>query len=213
MIEELISNPDRVEVVRDKVALLLAEESAAQMVLAGAQSERFRLNVYTERANPWEQLKEGPFSPIVNVSLERCDFHTESSSVGRQATTAILHVDVWGFAVSEDTVEGHLPGDEAAAFEAQRAVRLVRGILLSGHYQYLGLPEIVSARWVRSVQYMQPPFESKGSVDVVGARLELEVSFNELSVEEPSQILEAIAVVVVRGQDGRVLCEAEYAPS
>ena len=59
LIPDLIDKEDTFEIVRNQIALILANESASQVALATTAGKPdpnlWALKVYTERSNPWEQ--------------------------------------------------------------------------------------------------------------------------------------------------------------
>lgn len=218
LIESLINKQDTFEIIRDTIAQILADESANQEALATAAGEdpdEWKLRVFIERSNPWEQwlTPSTPTdkSPVVNVWYDSSTFDKASSNtIERQTTDGRFNIDCYGYGVSASDGTGHTPGDEAAALKAQQAVRLVRNILMSGQYTYLGLRGTVWQRWVQSITVSQPQQGSTPAVQVVGARLQLTVRFSEFSPQVEPQILEAVAIDITRADDGRVLAQVEY---
>lgn len=215
MIDALIDKLDTVEIVRDKIAQLLADESASQMALAeaaGKDSDMWKLRVYIERANPWENLNENDRSPVVNVWFDSGTFDpAASNTVERQKMSATINVDCYGYGrASDNPTGGHVPGDEAAARDVQRAVRLVRNILMAATYTYLGLRGTVWKRWVESITSYQPQQDNQNHNQVVGARVAMRVDFNEFSPQVTPVPLEFVSVTVERSEDGQVLARADY---
>ena len=216
----LIDKVDTFEAVRDQIALILANEVANQQVLAqaaGKDPALWLLKVYRERANPWEQAlavtdtPTGPIPPIVNVYYDGGTFPGESGGVVlEQMHEGRFNLDVYGFAVSSDAAQGHNPGDREAAFACQRAVRLVRNILMAAANTYLQLQKIVWQRWPDSLTMMQPQQDQNPVVRVMAARLVLRVRFTETAEQVAGEILEDIRVEVDRLVDGQLQLEAEY---
>jgi hypothetical protein len=219
-ISTLIDKVDVFEAVRDKIALILATESAAQQVLASAAAEDpdlWELRVYTERTNPWEAFRgdDTDRSPIINVWFENSGFpRARGNVVSKQESGSTYNIDCYGYAVAANVVAGgYTPGDEGAALEVQRAVRLVRNILMAGHYVYLDLPRgTVSGRWLRTVNMFQPQIDNRAVEKVVGCRLALDVSFNEYSpqVGDTAETLDYVAVDVKRTEDGQIVVETDF---
>lgn len=214
MIEALIDKVDSVELVRDTIASILVAESTSQQALATAASKDPRLwalRVFLERTNPWTEFQDVPdqldATPIVNVQIDSESFDPSASNVvARQKLTALYHLDCYAYGVSEDDGgSGHIAGDSRAGLEVQRVVRLVRNILMADEYTYLGLRKTVWKRWIRSVQAFHPPAEQRSVQHVRGARISLEVDFNELSPQVSGQPLERIQVSLERAENGEVL--------
>ena len=216
-IAALIDKQDTVEIVRDQIAAILALEVASQMALAttaGKDPDDFKLRIFSERSNPWEQFlnDQTDDSPLVNVWWDNSNFDLKASNiVERQKSETIYNIDCYGFASSKDNPSGgHLPGDREAAFKAHRAIRLVRNILMAAEYTYLDLRGTVWRRWIQSITIFQPQQDSNTMQQIVGARLAFRVEFNEFSPQIPTEILELLSVDVKRTEDGQIVLEADY---
>ena len=221
MISELIDKQDTFEIVRDRIATILVTEVANQQILAtaaGKDPNQWKLRVFTERANPWEQFQGGEdgvavdSTPLINVWYDNSNFDPGASNVvGRQKTEAIFNVDCYGYGRSANGVAGgYKAGDEEAAFEVQRALRLVRNILMAAEYTYLGLRGLVWQRSPQSVTIYQPQIDSRTVQQIVAARLSFRVTFNEFSPQVPPVTLETINTTVLRTEDGEIVIEADY---
>lgn len=213
----LIDKQDNFEIIRDQIAVILATEIANQRVLANEADKDpsdWKLRIFTERANPWEQWRDqqADTSPIVNVWFDGDTFDMASSNiVERQKATATYNIDCHGYGKStDDPACGHIPGDRAAAFEAQRAVRLVRNILMAAENTYLGMRGVVWRRWTRGITMFQPQFGNVDALQVLGARLAFQVEFNELSPQVVPVDLELVSIDALRTEDGEILVEADY---
>jgi hypothetical protein len=220
-IAELIDKRDNVEIIRDEIAAILKVELANQeqlAVAAGKDPFRWRVRVFSERANPWGEYQYSPANdspeaaPIVNVWLPTINYDGNASNVvERQKATATYNIDCYGYGQAEDNLQGgHVAGDAKAATEAHRAVRLVRNVLMSAHYTYLGMRGVVWKRFPQSVQMFQPPIDERSATQIVGARFALEVQFNEFSPQFQGEPLELVAVEVKRAESGEVLLNAEF---
>lgn len=215
MIPELIDKQDTFELIRDRLADIIAVESTAQQALAvsaGKDPATWALAVYTERSNPWDD--EGINDEvIVNVWFESAaPDDRASNTVERQTMIGQFNVDVVGFGVSRDTPTGQDPGDEAAARAAARGLRLVRNILMSSFYTYLGedLRRTVGQRWVSNVTSFQPQAANRDMTHSVGARLTLSVRYDEFSPQYPPVQLEYMANQITRAPDGRLLVQVDF---
>jgi hypothetical protein len=213
----LIDKQDNFEVIRDQIAAILVLESNNQQALAvseGKDSNLWKLRVFNERYNPWEQFlnTNTDRSPLVNVWYDTSNFDGSASNiVERQKAEAIYNIDCYGYGISsDDGATGHNPGDRDAAFEVQRALRLVRNILMSSTYTYLGLRGLVWQRWPQSISVFQPNLDAQQVQKIVGARLELRVMFNEFSPQYVPETLEYLSVDVFRNEDGQLIAEADF---
>ena len=216
---ELIDKQDNFEVIRDQIAAILVTEVASQIALASTAGKPnpndWKLRVFTERANPWEQFLQAPVvdtSPLVNVWYDNSSFDASASNAfERQKAVAVFNIDCYGYGISaDDGAFGHIPGDRAAALEVQKALRLVRNILMAAEYTYLGMRGLVWKRWPQSVTIFQPQLDGQTVQHVVGARLALQVEFNEFSPQVVAETLELISIDVVRAEDGEIVLEADY---
>jgi hypothetical protein len=223
-IATLIDSLDTAELVRDRIAEILVVELDKQQTLAAQQGKNPRewdLAIFAERSAPWAAFHDNPCTdensrfqpPLVNVSFDSDSFDKSSSNaVERQKATGLFHIDCYGYGVAtDDGVFGHATGDAMASREAQRALRLVRRILMSSHYTYLDLRGTVWGRWTQSRTMFQPQLEGRASAHVVGARLALEVTFNEVSPQVQGQPLELISTTVKRKETGQIYLVATKA--
>ncbi len=216
-IAALIDKTDNVEVIRDQIAAILALEVASQMALAtgaGKDPDDWKLRIFSERSNPWEQFlnSQSDDSPLVNVWWDNSNFDLKTSNIlERQKSETVYNIDCYGYGKSADNnAGGHIPGDREAAFEAHRAVRLVRNILMSADYTYLGLRGLVWRRWFQAITIFQPQQDSNQMQQVVGARIAFRVEFNEFSPQIPTETLDLLSVDVNRAEDGQLVVEADY---
>jgi hypothetical protein len=109
---------------------------------------------------------------------------------------------------------GHTPGDLAAGEARDRASRLVRNILMSGQYCYLGGPrkadQFIWSRWLESRTNFVPSIDERAVEKAEAQRLVLAVEFNEFAPQVIGQPLELIAVTVKRQETGEVYLKANY---
>ncbi|MCP4710735.1 MAG: hypothetical protein GY869_19085, partial [Planctomycetes bacterium] len=203
-ISELIDKQDNFEIVRDKIAEILVAAVARQMalaVLAGKDPDLWKLRIFLERSNPFEQFLNcdgADLSPLVNIWVDNSQFDPKASNVmERQKSETIYNLDCYGIGVSADDVTGgHVPGDEKASFEVQRAVRLVRNIIMSAENTYLQSRRTVWGRWPRSIEFFQPQIDNHTVEQVKGARISLKVDFNEFSPQYIPENLELITTSI-----------------
>ena len=215
---ELIDKQDTSEIIRDQIAAILALEVVNQKALAtaaGKDSALWDLKVYLERSNPWEQFNgDSPDeTPIVNVWFDNESFDKSASNiVERQKTNGVFNIDVYAIGVTEDDVlSGHKPGDREASLDVQRAIRLIRNILMAAENTYLQLPRgIAWDRIPQSITIFQPSIDAQQIQQVIGARLALNVSYNEFSPQVKGEIMELLSVGVHRTEDGEIVVEADY---
>jgi hypothetical protein len=221
-IDTLIDKEDNFEIIRDEIAAILVTESAAQQalaVIAAKDPDLWKLRVFTERSNPieeWRDVVPGTTdeSPIINVWYDNGSFPMNKGNVvERQVHEGVFNIDCYGLGLSAPDGGGHKLGDKEAALEAQRAVRLVRNILMAAIYTYLGQPKqgrFVWRRWPQNITVFQPQIDGRPVQHVVGARVALRVDFNEFSPQVTPETLELVSVDVKRTEDGEIVLNADY---
>jgi len=216
LITTLIDKQDNFEIIRDQIAAILLLEQHNQQVLAVSETKdpsQWALKVYSERSNPWEAFRDqnSDRTPIINVWYNNSNFDgNASNTVAHQKASGTFNIDCYGRGLSRSETTGHTPGDEDAALEAQRAMRLVRNILMAGQYTYLGLRGLVWKRWPQSINLFQPQQGGLPVENVVGARLALTVDFSEFSPQYVPETLELLSIDISRLVDGKVVLEADY---
>lgn len=207
--EVIGSTQDNLENIRDQIAAILKVELANQAVL----TEQAQPRVFLERSNPWGVFLEGASSelPVINVWFDTLSYEgTASNIVERQRAEATYNIDCYGYGASVESAAGHTPGDQTAALECQRAIRLARRILMSAHYTYLGMRGTVWKRWPQSITVFQPEIDSRAVQNVVAGRLTLSVQFNEFSPQITGETLETLSVEVLRAGTGELYLRADY---
>jgi hypothetical protein len=221
VISTLIDKQDTFEIVRDQIGAILTLESASQQAIALAGSKtpaEYKLGVYLERSNPWEKwlnnlkMTADESYPIVSIWYDGSTIDlSKSNMVDRQMYEATYNIDCYGYGVTTDIpAGGHDPADERASKECQRAVRLVRNILMAGEYRWLGLQGTVWDRWVASMNMFQPNSDQPNVQKVVACRIALRVNFSEFAPQIEPETLELLSVDITRASDGMLYAEAEY---
>lgn len=214
----IIDKLDTFEIMRDHIAQILKDELQNQVNLADADaladSENYKMKVYTERANPWEQyLEDKPCTtPIVNIWFDSEIFDKKGSNINeRQKTVAHYNIDCYGYGKSANIPSGgHRRGDKQAAYESHRAVRLVRNILMSNINTQLQARGVVWERWIDNITSFQPQQDDRAIQHVLATRIKLAVTFNEFSPQSTHDVLEIVSVEIKRASDGEVLAQLEY---
>jgi len=221
VLQSLIDKQDNFEVVRDQIVTILKEEVVNQMALAttgGKDPNLWNLRVFKERSNPWDIFLKTSISdsriPIVNVW-----FDNESPDPGKVTNimestkvNGTFNVDCYGCGLAaDDGGSGHTPGDLDAASEVQRALRLVRNILMASHNSYLQLRNtIVWGRVTESITAFQPEISDQSAKQVQAIRLSLGVDFVEFSPQYEAVTLEETTVTVERVEDGEVVADQKF---
>ena len=224
MIPFLIDKQDTVEVVRDQIGAILATEAASQRNLAetaGKDVSQWTFRTYLERSNPWAEFLDAtePEPPVINVTLESCDYAmTRSTIVGEFiGSEALFNIDCYGHGMGSDdpSEAGHTAGDKMGCYEALRAARFVRNVLMSAEYIYLGLrgtdkEKWVHRRWIDGFTVLQPALEGREIQQIVAVRFTLRVEFNEFAPQHAGVELEGVTATVKRRRTGEVYFVGEY---
>lgn len=212
-LESLIDKQDTIEIVRDRVALILLQNRDRQMELAeaaGEDPERFRIRVFVERAAPWEEWLEEEGAPcteapIVNVSVESATYEQAGSTSSRTRTTGRIRLECFGAGFhAEDPAGGQVLGDERAALSTLRAARFCRNVLMAERYQLLGLRGLVGGRRFESLTMLHHEPLVRPVHPIRAAVLQLAVALNEHAPEFVGEPLEEIHVTLQRQDTGEV---------
>lgn len=217
-IDTLIDKQDNFEIVRDQLAVILVTEVANQMALATSASKDpalWNLRIFTERSNPIEEwLNVTPatdLSPIINIWVDNGTYPgAAGDTYERQTGEFVYNIDCYGVAVSGDDGEGHKLADKEAALEVQRAVRLVRNIIMAALNNKLQLKGTVGKRWPTAVSFFQPQMDNQAIQGVVGGRIALQVTMEELVPQVTPTTLDDIFVDIKRLDTGQLVLEANY---
>lgn len=217
-ITELIDKQDTNEIVRDQIAAILALEVANQRTLAIASTKNpsdYSFDVYIERIRPFETLtsvdgtESGEIANgLVNVSFDNDLFDNKGSdTVGNQKARGTFYLDCYGHKNRTDATSG----DELTSKEADRIARLVRNIIMSGVYTYLGLRGNVFSRYiVRREKFIPSDREGRFFENVVATRLTLEVTYKEYSPQAQGVDFELLIWDCEIGEDGSVTFDAQF---
>lgn len=222
LIDTLIEGQDGWELARDTVAAILAVEIAsqkAQAVTASEDETQWDFEIFSERDNPigeWTNLDTtATYKPIVNVWSDGFSTPRDQSTVTHNHAETTVNVDCYGLGWAKtDGVTGHEVADKAAALEAQRAARLVRRILLSEHYTYLGSARR-AAQWcfgreVSNGKPFRPDVSLKKGFSAVVLRVTLKATVKEQVPQITGQTINFVHLEVTRAEDGKVLLKADY---
>lgn len=212
-IATLINKQDTFELVRDEIASILLLEKDNQKLLAIDEDKNpdlWNFDVCIERSSPWE-LIEDPTSgeviretPLVNVFFDQETFNgIQSNPVEQQRADGVFTIDCLATKVHEKNADGTISrGDELAARDVQRVVRLVRNILMAGFYTYLNMRGVVSQRDIQSVTMFQPNINDRPAQHVIGCRVNVAVNYNEFSPQVEPVELDLVSLQCTRAEDG-----------
>jgi hypothetical protein len=211
----LIDKQDNFEIVRDRLAVLLANEVAAQKNLATLASKDpslWDMRIYSERVSPWENISEENHTPIVNISYDSSNFQESvGSTIHKQKADATYFIDCYGYGQSREDDDGHLPADQSASLDVHRVLRLCRNIIMASENAYLGLRGLVWRRWPENIKIYQPDSENITLFRVVAGRITLHVEFLEEAPQaDESNLLEYVGAGIKRAEDGSILADVHF---
>ncbi len=203
-IKELLQTKDNSEKIRDQIAAILKMELLKQATLADESPIEnkgdFDISVYLENARPWEltsdNQEENPF-PLVNVCLAEIgeDQAKPGATVGKNKYTGIYYVDCYGCGNNQpEGSEEYISDDSLSALRAWQTARIVRNILMSGFYAYLGMQGDVMRRKITKITTIMPPI-AESALSVTACRIVLEVDFFEIAPEGDGVNFEGISFV------------------
>jgi hypothetical protein len=190
-ITELIETPDTLEVVRDQLAALLSLELQNQYALAQGKkiprARDYNIQVFVENTRPYDgtAIGQGQIS-LINILVSKVTVPTSNPRIGNQKEKAVIFIDC----AADGNNTGNFRDDKSAAFRAWKIMRLVRCIVMSDQYAYLGMRGTVTSRTVTQMEAGAPNIQAALALTVIRATLEVE--FVERSIEAPSVILEGI---------------------
>jgi hypothetical protein len=194
-IYELISEPDNVEKIRNHIACIIKGETENQYTIAQEEgapnAEDYNFRVFVENARPYDNEGEPPIEPLVNIMLQKTEPAEGNSRMGPQKYKATFIIDC--IAYGNDGGEDW--NDRAASASAWKSARVIRTILMSEQYLYLGLRGIIGGRVIKSIETGVPEMGGD-ALTVVTARITLEAQLLERSIGTSGPIIEEINFTV-----------------
>ena len=186
-ITELIEAPDAIEAVRDQIAALLSLELQNQYAMAREKgvpnAADYNIKIYVENARPYDTVGNTRLS-LVNVVLPEITVPHSNPRIGDQKEQAVFHI----YCIADGNNTGDFRDDKSATFRAWKIMRLVRRIIMSDMYTYLGLRKTVTSRIITKMEVGTPAAQTATFITAV--RAHLEVQFKEGSIESPFVPLE-----------------------
>lgn len=217
LLNTLIDKKDNFQLIGEKIAEILLLERDNQKELAEAAEkdpELWHYRVFHEASSPVEDFQDeaGDKSPVVNVWFENNEVDWKASNVvNKKAVDGIYNIDCYGYGISTETMEGHLPSDKASALESQRIACLIRNIIDSNVNVWLDMKGVVSQRKTMGISMFQPQrINGEPMEHVVGARLRLEVRHVEYAVQMAPEEISEISINVRRKGTGEIYINSMY---
>jgi hypothetical protein len=202
LINYLLKKPDNIEKIRDQIALILKIECANQYAEALKESENaddYNIGVYIHAERPWQLTEnnqgENPF-PLVNIQfLEyKKDNEAGTETVNKKRYVATFAVDCYTRGQPDNPEYGD---DTDSALRAMRLGSVIRNILMSSFYNYLGIRSIVRRREIMQIEIGSPSGMAgnidESAISVTICRLLFSVWFYEESPQAQPVDLEDIS--------------------
>ena len=203
LITELVETPENVEKVRDQIAAILSLELQNQLTIAtdtGRQNAAdYDIDIYVENSRPYDTTGEEMVS-LVNIVLQEVTVPHSNPRMGDQKEQAIFHI----YCIANGNTMGDFRDDKSATFRAWKIMRLVRRILMSEPYTYLGMRKTVTSRTFTKMESGTPNLQSAQAFTVI--RAHFEVQFTEGYIGGPSVPFEGYDFEVLP-DDGRVVAK------
>lgn len=138
--------PQGFELVRDRIALILADEIANQYLLTA--NEDINATVFLERTVPVDHTE----CPVVNVSLRTANF-ADHVAINTD-DTVFFNIDVY----HKSKTEGDSKGDSLSNLKLQRLLGLCRAILENPVYKRLDFNGVafIQNRHFESMEIAEP---------------------------------------------------------
>jgi hypothetical protein len=207
-IETLITGVDTSEIIGDRIAEILVDELANQVVLATAAGPPvdpldYAANVYRERWRPWEQWLNNednarlPFVVNVTQISQHLD-QSRSNNAQRQSFTGVYNLDIYAGGRAQADGTGQILADEDAKKQRSLAARLVRKSLSApGHIYLRDAPpvgkktrEFVSGSRFPDFEFFPEAVEDLPAQSVKALRAAFEVDYNEFNPQSVGEVLE-----------------------
>jgi hypothetical protein len=194
-ITELIIEPDNVEKIRDCIACIIKGETQNQYELAKNNAERnkedYNFRVFINNARPYDTEGEPIETPIINIILQKTEPLDGNARAGQQKTKATFIIDCINFGNDG----GEVWNEKVAAARAWKTARIIRRILMSDNYMYLGMRGIIGSRNILSAEAGIPD-NGGDALTVVTVRITLAVQFIECVINSAGEIIEGIDFVI-----------------
>jgi len=209
-ITELIEAADNVELVRDQIAALLSLELQNQHELAKnagtKDADDYDIEIYVENSRPYDTTDDDDIISLVNIVCQQVTAPHSNPRMGNQKSQAIFDI----YCIANGNSLGDFRDDKSATFRAWKIMRLIRQIVMSEQYAYLGMRRIVTSRTFTKMESGTPNPGSQGAKFFSVIKASLEVQFVEGFIDGPSVPFDGYAFEV-SPDDGQVIAEYSIA--
>ena len=166
--------------IRDRIAELITKGIEKQNELRDPTA-KILAETFIERAIPWAGLSD---KCRINVSYQKAEFDIAASSMANQQAKLTYFIDVIIEKAHEEDDQGIIDhGDVKAALELAEMTHIVYMVLMAHENRNLGFPvridnkpaALVSNQRFKEEQVFQPEYADGAQINVIGARLVMEV--------------------------------------
>ena len=206
-IAELIKDRDNIEIVRDQIAALLSLELQNQRKLAESAGAPdacdYDIEIYVENSRPYD-ITDGDNEDVslVNIVCQEVTVPSSNPRMGNQKSQAIFDL----YCIADGGNYGNFRDDRSATFRAWKIMRLIRRIIMSEQYVYLGMRRIVTSRTFTKMESGTPNHNAQGARFFSVIKASLEVQFVEGFIGSPSVPFDGYEFEVMP-TDGQVIAE------
>jgi len=178
----LLEKPDHIELIRDQICAIVKIECKGQEKLAEGKPDAadYRIGVWKEKTRPWQLTedseKKNPF-PLVNIQL--MSFQADNPmgpAIGQKKYTGQFFLDCYAHGEFNDA---DLDDDTDSAMKAWKVGRVIRNIIASEHYSYLGLRGIVRDWRITEGRTGDPRNNENSAQSITICRLILTIDYYE----------------------------------
>lgn len=154
------------ELIRDRIALILATEVNNQFVLSG--NDDINCDVWLERSTPFDKIE----NPTINVSLSSDTFDSKNQTDVR--STAVFNIDCFTNSKTTDVQDG----DQKSMFKLHRILGICRAILENQIFKTLNFtPPFICRTSIDSINIANP--NGNDATNQTMGRLAFTVVFHE----------------------------------
>lgn len=191
-IETLIDREDTTELLLRQIAGILLHECNGLSERSGGKPD-YDIRFFVENNSPWiVQTDEDDRSPLpaVNIMFDHYDTEGDDGTKVR-LRRGTFFIDCYASG-NFDGAESH---GSAAALNSLRLARIVRSVLESSFYRYLGLRGAVTDRRIKSMISGRGKWDS--AVQVACQRIELIVSYFEDAPQIAGSSLDFLNMIMI----------------
>ena len=157
----------RFETIRDAIGVIIAQELAKQKILTS--NTLFDAGVYVERFMTFDNTE----LPAVNIYFNDAKFSNQDMVSTTAENTYYIDVTTSSYDTSTNR------GDKLASINCHKLLGVIRAILSSGEYRFLGLAQgIVQNKSITALEMSSPQPVGDG-LHIISGRVSIKIKANE----------------------------------